>query len=65
MSMSKYRKAIVALAGVALIFLNDFLGLDVDAEVFSASVEGMVDNVIALLMMFGVYIVPNAQADKS
>lgn len=57
--MSRYRKAIVALAGFVLIILNDFLNFGIASEQYNESIEQMVNGIIGLAMVIGVYQVPN------
>lgn len=56
--MAKYRKALVALVGVAVLVAGQF-GLVVAADV-PDDVGVLFDGVVGLLTAFGVFQVPNA-----
>lgn len=54
--MSAYRKLVAAVIGVAILLLNEKLGLDL-----SGQEQALVDTAIAALTAFGVWAVPNEE----
>lgn len=57
--IAPYRKAIVAAVGAGVIILNQFAGSAIDPDAVNSNVGSIIDSVVALLVMFGVYQVRN------
>ena len=58
--MSRYRKLIAAVIGLAVIIGNDFFGLGLDAEAVGHQFDRLIDTGLALATAFGVYQLPNS-----